>query len=117
MLTLRFRRLRGDMIQVYNILSGLHGSNSSIQFIMTNITNIRGNKFKMQSARIHYNIRRHFFSVKVIAVWNSLPNDVVSIDLTNLLKNRLDKLWYNQDLTFNWNANITGIGSRSLKCT
>ena len=29
-------------------------------------------------------------------------------------KNRLDKLWAHQDFKFDWNADITGIGSRSL---
>jgi len=40
---------RGDMIQVglYNIISGLHGSSSSMHFNMSNISNTRGRKFNM----------------------------------------------------------------------
>jgi len=34
------------MIQVYNIILGLHDSSSSIQFNMPNISNTRDNKFK-----------------------------------------------------------------------
>ena len=114
--TLKYRRLRGDMIQVYNILSGVHDSNSVIKFNMSNISYTRGNKFKMQLTHIHYNLRKHFFSNRIIDVWNSLPNDIVSADSTNIFKNRLDKFWYNQDFKFDWNADIAGIGSRSLKC-
>ena len=114
--TLKYRRLRGDIIQVFNILSGVHDSNSVIKFNMSNISNTRGNKFKMQLTHIHYNLRKHFFSNRIIDVWNSLPNDIVSADSTNIFKNRLDKFWFNQDFKFDWNADITGIGSRSLKC-
>ena len=32
----------------------------------------------------------------------------------NTFKNRLDKLWANQDLIFDLNADDTGIGSRSM---
>ena len=52
---LTFRRLTGYMIQVYNVISGIHDS-SSIQFHMPNRSNTRGNKFKMQLTHIHYNI-------------------------------------------------------------
>ena len=38
----------------------------------------------------------------------------VSAESTNIFKNCLDKLWAHQDFEFDWNADITGIGSRSL---
>jgi len=82
--TLRYRRLTGYRIQLYNIISGLYASSSSIQFNMSNISNTTGNQFKMHFTHIHYNIRKHFFSNRIIAVWNSLPNDVVSVDSTNI---------------------------------
>jgi len=30
--------------------------------------------------------------------WNSLPNDVVHAEFTNIFKTRLDKFWNNQDI-------------------
>jgi len=36
--TLKYRSLRGDMIQVYNIISGVHDSYSSLQFNMFNVS-------------------------------------------------------------------------------
>jgi hypothetical protein len=63
---------------------------------------------------VHYNLRKHFLSNRIIAVGNSLPNTVVSAESTNTFKNRLDKFWVNQDVKFNWKAGITGIGSRSI---
>ena len=48
--------------------------------------------------------------------WNNygLPNIVVSAESTNIFKNRFSKFWANQDFKFDWNADITGIGSRSI---
>jgi len=43
--------------------------------------------------------------------WNSLPNDVVEAETINTFKNRLDKHWSNQDVLFNFHADITVIGS------
>jgi len=44
-------------------------------------------------------------------MWNSLPNDVVEIDSIDTFKNRLDKYWSNQDVLFNFNADLIGTGS------
>jgi len=39
---------------------------------------------------------------------------VVESNSINGFKNNLDKLWQNEDVNFNWKANLTGAGSRSL---
>jgi len=46
-------------------------------------------------------------------VWNSLPDHVVDVNSLKQLKTRLDKFWSNQDVTFDWTAEITGAGDRS----
>ena len=43
-----------------------------------------------------------------------MPNDVVLAESTNIFKNRLDKVWANQDFKYDWNADISGILSRSV---
>jgi len=43
----KYRRLRGDLTQVYNIKSGVHDSYSSLQFTRSNVSITRGNQFKM----------------------------------------------------------------------
>ena len=63
---------------------------------------------------MHYNLCTNFFSNRMVAIWNSLPTIVVSAESTNTYKNRLDKFWANQDFKFDWNADITGIGRRSI---
>jgi len=100
------------MIQVYNIISGVHNSYSFLQFNMSNVSIIRGNQFKMHAINTHsLQFTKALFTNRVIDVWSSLPNEVVSADSTKN-KSRLDTFWYNQDFKFDWKAEITGIGNR-----
>jgi len=71
----------------------------------------RGNKYKLQKFVCHYNLRKYSFCSRVVNVWNSLPNYVVEADTINIVKNRLDKhwgYWLNQEVLFNFNADLTG---------
>jgi len=53
------------------------------------------------------------FSVRVVNIWNSLPNWVVSANTSDTFKARLDKFWYNQDIVYDFRAQLLGTGSRS----
>jgi len=68
----------------------------------------------MQLTHMHYNLRKHFFSNRIIAEWNSLPNIIVNAESTNIFKNRLDRFWNNQEIKYDWHGDIAGIGSRSV---
>jgi len=43
-----------------------------------------------------------------------LPDGVVDSDTMNCFKSRLDKVWTNQDVLYNWEADFTGTGNQSL---
>ena len=73
----------------------------------------RGNKYKLYMKQVNYDLRKYFFSNRIIAVWNSLPDHVVASVSINMFKNRLDKFLHAQDLFYNWEANLTGTGDRS----
>ena len=45
---------------------------------------------------------------------DSLSNNVVSADTVNTFKNRLDKFWSNQDVLYDYTADLHGIGNRSI---
>ena len=53
----------------------------------------RGNKLKLVPQHCKYDLRKHYFTNRVVSIWNSLPNDVVMADNINLFKNHLDKFW------------------------
>ena len=88
--TLETRRLRGDLIETFKIIKGFDNVHVSNFFAFDGgIT--RNNGFKLKGKRFHTNIAGHYFTNRVIAFWNGLPNKVVSATSINSFKNRLDK--------------------------
>ena len=45
---------------------------------------------------------------------NNLPNSVVDVNTVNLFKARLDKLWMHQNVKYDFTADLTGIGDRTV---
>ena len=41
------------------------------------------------------------FSNRVIQIWNSLPHSMTDVNNINIFKNKLDKLWVNEEVKFN----------------
>jgi len=74
----------------------------------------RGNSLKLLQHYCHYDLRRHNFTNRIVSVWNSLPNNVVTANMINTFKNRLDKFWEHQAVLYNYCTNITGIGNCSI---
>ena len=55
--------------------------------------NTRGHRLKLATTRSRLELRRNFFSQRVVSHWNKLPTHVVEADTVNSFKNRLDKQW------------------------
>ena len=87
------RRLRGDLIETFKILSGKERIDPAIFFRAATSINLRGNSKKLYKQRSRLMLRQNFFSQRVVNYWNSLPNAVVEAETTNSFKNRLDKHW------------------------
>ena len=62
---------------------------------------------------VTYNCRKFSFAARIVNVWNSLPDHVVDVNSLKQFETRLDKFWGNQDVIFDWTAEITGTGDRS----
>ena len=67
----------------------------------------------LKKFNVKYDLRKYSFSVRVFNVWNSLPNWVVSANTTDTFKARLDKFWHDQDIVYDFRAQLQGTGSRS----
>jgi len=92
--SLQQRRLRGDLIETYKILTGKERVNSQLFFQLAGDShNLRGHPLKLFLPRFSRTARRTFFSTRVISYWNSLPCHVVEASSVNAFKNRLDKYW------------------------
>jgi hypothetical protein len=117
--TLKYRRHRGDMIEVYKILTGKYDKVAAPQLTLAPQhalalgTSTRGNDLKLNKPRSKYDLRKYFFTNRVVNIWNSLPNSVVKSENTNTFKNRLDKFWQDQDIFYNFKSELSGTGSRS----
>ena len=58
-------------------------------------------------------VRVRVFTNRVVNLWNSLPNSVVHAESTNMFKTRFDKFWMNQEIIYDYHAEIQGTGSQS----
>ena len=68
-------------------------------------------------AHFCHDLRKYYFSARIINIWNSLPNCVVDVSTINQFKARLDKFWMHQDVLYDYTADLTGIGDRSVHVT
>ena len=111
--TLRFRRIRGDVIEAYKIITGKYDSDVAPKLQLSHISNTRGNEYKLETYRTKYDLRKYFFTNRIINVWNSLPNHIVKACTVNQFKTGLDKFWANQAMVLDFRADLTGVGNRS----
>ena len=111
--TLHYRRIRGDMIETYKIITGKYQACVAPSLIKEEIYVTRGNDLRLQKLRVRYDLRKFGFSSRVVNKWDSLPNWVVSANTTNTFKARLDKFWHNQDIVYDFRAQLQGTGSHS----
>ena len=75
--SLESRRNRGDPIEVFKIFKGFSKVDYKYFFQLVNHSKTRGNKYKLVKSRSRLDIRKHFFSQRVVNKWNRLPNSVV----------------------------------------
>jgi len=57
---LKYRRLRGDMIEVFKITHNIYDTITP-DLIFNERANTRGNHYKLQNYSFHYDLRKHFF--------------------------------------------------------
>jgi len=116
--TLKYRRYRGDMSELFKIIKGIYDPACVPHFeymeLTDNLIRTRGNKFKLIQHHCHYDIRKYNFTNRVIPIWNSLSNRVVSAETVNTFKNRLDKFWLDQEVLYDYKTDLHGIGNRSI---
>ena len=88
--TLETRRLRGDQIDVFNIVIGYENVNRNMFFKLKEGSRTRGNKAALVKEQCRLDMRKYSFSQRVINEWNKLPNDCVNASSVNVLTNIID---------------------------
>ena len=79
------------MIEVYKYLNGKY--DVDLSFLPPSDGSTRGHSLKLQKQFSKLKVRHDFFSLRVVDLWNSLPDSVVTAPSLNSFKNRLDKFW------------------------
>ena len=98
---------------MYKILSGKYDIAVTPRVNRDYNSITRRNDLRLQKTRVIYDLRKYYFTNRVLNIWNSLPNHVVLSDTVNTFKSRLDKFWQHQDVIYDFKAEISGTGSRS----
>jgi hypothetical protein len=95
LISLEDRRHRGDLIQTFRLIKGIDKVDFNDFFeLVSNANRTRGHRFKIVKKRSRLELRRNFFSQRVVNTWNNLPTSVVETDSVNCFKNRLDSFLY-----------------------
>ena len=114
--SLEFRRMRGDLIQVYKICHDLYDPITTKHLLKlqndpttSNPSNIttRAHPYKLTKYRTNSKKYKYFFTNRVITLWTSLPEAVVCAPTMNLFKNLLDTHLNNYKYNTNFNLYFT----------
>jgi hypothetical protein len=103
--TLVYRRQRGDLIELWKMLNEGYDFEAIPNLLMRDDfvaagRRNRGHSKQLFITRSEKEVRAKFFTQRVAPVWNGLTEEVVTAPSVNCFKNRLDRLWENNPLKY-----------------
>jgi len=86
--SLEKRRLRDDLLAAFQYLKGAYRKDGKGFF--TGVCRTRGNGCKLKEGRFRLDIRKKFFTMRVMKHWHRLPREAVDAPSLAMFKARLD---------------------------
>ena len=98
--SLKYRRLRGDLIEVYKFVHGQHSGYLKGMFELNETDRGRGHQYKLIVKHSRTRLRQSFFTRRAVGHWNGLPENVVTAESLGSFKARLDKYYTGRGLVY-----------------
>ncbi|KAK4831186.1 hypothetical protein QYF61_015918 [Mycteria americana] len=89
--SLEKRRHWGDIFAAFQYLKGAYRKDGEGLFITECSDRTRVNGFKLKEGRFTLDIRKKFFTMRVVRHWNRFPREVVDVTSLEAFKARLDE--------------------------
>ena len=88
-------------METFKIMKGLDKIEAGKLFPLAAETRTRGHGLKIRGSRFRTELRRNFFTQRVVNLWNSLPSEAVEATPLNVSKARIDTFLNSKGITLN----------------
>ena len=92
LMTLEERRRRYDLIEMFKIMKGIYRIDKDKLFEL-NHNSTRGHSMKIRKKHCRLNIRKNFFTQRIINDWNHLPQSAINKNTVLEFKKELDPMF------------------------